>query len=46
VITRQRLKRSYDGSLFYQLAAEVAARRPEGGPSQFDLVRSGLEQLY
>jgi peroxygenase len=46
VLTRQRLKRFYDGSLFYQLADEVAARRAEAGASLFTAVRASLEELY
>jgi peroxygenase len=46
VLTRQRLKRFYDGSLFYQLADEVAARRADAGASLFTAVRNSLEELY
>jgi hypothetical protein len=46
VLTRQRLKRFYDGSLFYQLADEVAARRADAGASLFTAVRASLEELY
>jgi peroxygenase len=46
VLTRERLKRFYDGSLFYQLADEVAARRANAGTSLFTAVRSSLEDLY
>jgi peroxygenase len=46
VITRQRLEHFYDGSLFYQLADEVAARRTEVGASLSAAVRNGLEELY
>ena len=46
VLTRQRLKRFYDGSLFYQLADEVAVRRAEAGASLFTAVRNSLEALY
>ena len=46
VLTRERLKRFYDGSLFYELADEVAARRAEAGASLFTAVRNGLEELY
>ena len=46
VITRQRLGRFYDGSLFYQLADEVAARRAEAGASLFAAAKNGLEELF
>jgi peroxygenase len=46
VLTRERLKRFYDGSLFYQLADEVAARRADAGASLFTAVRNSLEELY
>ena len=46
VLTRERLKRFYDGSLFYQLADEVAARRADAGESLFTAVRNSLEELY
>lgn len=46
VLTRQRLERFYDGSLFYQLADEVAARRADAGASLFTAVRNSLEELY
>ena len=46
VITRKRLERFYDGSLFYQLAGEVAARRAEAGASLFGAFRNGLQELY
>ena len=46
VLTSERLKRFYDGSLFYELADEVAARRAEAGASLFTAVRNGLEELY
>ena len=46
VLTRQRLKRFYDGSLFDQLADEVAARRADAGASLFSAVRNSLEELY
>ena len=46
VLTRQRLERFYDGSLFYQLADEVAARRAGAGASLFTAVRNSLEELY
>jgi peroxygenase len=46
VLTRERLRRFYDGSLFYQLADEVAARRADAGTRLFTAVRSSLEELY
>jgi hypothetical protein len=46
VLTRQRLERFYDGSLFYQLADEVAARRADAGASLFTAARKSLEELY
>ena len=46
VLTRQRLERFYDGSLFYRLADEVAARRADAGASLFTAVRNSLEELY
>jgi peroxygenase len=46
VLTRRRLKRFYDGSLFYQLADEVAARRAGAGASLFTAVRNSLDELY
>ena len=46
VLTRQRLKRFYDGSLFDQLADEVAARRAEAEASLFAAIRNRLQELY
>ncbi len=46
VLTRQRLERFYNGSLFYQLADEVAVRRAGAGASLFMAVRNSLEELY
>ncbi len=46
VLTRERLERFYDGSLFHQLADEVAARRADAGTSLYTAVRNGLEELY
>lgn len=46
VLTRARLQRFYNGSLFYQLADEVAARRAEAGTSLVHVVRNGLRELY
>jgi peroxygenase len=46
VLTRLRLEQFYDGSLFYQLAEEVAARRAGAGAGLLTAVRSSLEELY
>jgi peroxygenase len=46
VLTRQRLGEFYDGSLFYQLADEVRARRADPKASLFTTVASSLFQLY
>lgn len=46
VLTRQRLEEFYDGSLFYQLADEVRARRAVPQASLFTTVRNSLEELY
>jgi len=46
VLTRQRLKRFYNGSLFYQLADEVAARRATAGASLRRMVTNSLRELY
>jgi peroxygenase len=40
VLTRERLERFYNGSLFYQLADEVAARREKAGASLAGMVRA------
>jgi peroxygenase len=46
VLTRHRLELFYDGSLFYQLADEVATRRADAGTSPLMAVRNSLEELY
>lgn len=46
VLTRGRLHRFYNGSLFYALAAEVAARRAREWATLRGAVRSGIRELY
>ena len=46
VLTRERLERFYNGSLFYQLAREVAAERESGGASLPGMIRTGIRTIY
>ena len=46
VLTRKRLEGLYDGSLFYQLADEVRARRADARTSLSRAVRNSFEELY
>lgn len=46
VLTRVRLERFYNGSLFYQLAEEVAARRASEWATLRKAVRSGIREIY
>jgi peroxygenase len=46
VLTRDRLERFYDGSLFYQVAEEVAARRASVWATLSGAVRGGIRELY
>jgi peroxygenase len=46
VLTRERLERFYNGSLFYQLAREVAAERGSDGASLPGMLRNGLRAIY
>jgi len=46
VLTRERLERFYNGSLFYQLAAQVAARRANEWAALCGAVRSGIREIY
>jgi len=46
VLTRARLERFYNGSLFYQLAEEVAARRAREWTTLGGMLRSGLREIY
>jgi len=46
VLTRERLLRFYNGSLFYQLAEEVAARRASRPVTLRGAVESGIREIY
>ncbi len=46
VLTRERLRRFYNGSLFYQLAREVAERRAGAEANLLGTVRNSLAELY
>jgi peroxygenase len=46
VLTRERLERFYNGSLFYQLATQVAARRTSEWAALCGAVRSGIREIY
>jgi peroxygenase len=46
VLTRGRLHRFYNGSLFYALAAEVAARRARGSATLRGALSSGIREIY
>ena len=46
VLTRARLERFYNGSLFYQLAEEVVARRASEWATLSGVVRSGIREIY
>jgi peroxygenase len=46
VLTRERLDRFYNGSLFYQLAEEVATRRATEWATLRGAVRSGIREIY
>jgi len=46
VLTRGRLQRFYNGSLFYQVAEEVAARRASEWATLRGAVSSGIREIY
>jgi len=46
VLTRERLERLYDGSLFHQLAEEVAARRADQRATLRGMIGSSLREIY
>ncbi len=46
VLTRDRLERFYDGSLFYELAEEVAARRARDWTALRGAIGTGIRELY
>jgi len=46
VLTRGRLQRFYNGSLFYELAGEVAARRASEGATLRGAITSGIRDIY
>ena len=46
VLTRERLGRFYNGSLFYELAEEVAARRASEWATLRGAVTSGIREIY
>jgi len=46
VLTRVRLERFYNGSLFYRLAEEVVARRASEWATLRGAVRSGFREIY
>jgi hypothetical protein len=46
VLTRGRLHRFYNGSLFYELAEEVAARRAREWVTLRGAVSSGIREIY
>jgi hypothetical protein len=46
VLTRGRLHRFYNGSLFYELAGEVAARRAREWVTLRGAVSSGIREIY
>jgi len=46
VLTRDRLKRFYNGSLFYQLAREVATERASQGTGLLGMLRNGIQTIY
>jgi hypothetical protein len=46
VLTRERLERFYNGSLLYQLAEEVAARRASEQATPRGAVKSGIRAIY
>ena len=46
VLTRGRLQRFYSGSLFYQLAREIAARRASEGATLRGALSRGIRELY
>lgn len=46
VLTRERLERFYNGSLFYHLAEEVAASRASEWATLPGAVRSGIREIY
>ena len=46
MLTRERLGRFYNGSLFYELAEEVAARRASEWATLRGAVTSGIREIY
>lgn len=46
VLTRERLQRFYDGSLFYQLAEETVERRARGWATLSAALGSALREIY
>jgi hypothetical protein len=46
VLTRGRLQRFYNGSLFYQVAEEVAARHAREWTTLRGAVSSGIREIY
>ena len=46
VLTRERLERFYNGSLFYRLAEEVAARRASEWATLRGAITSGIREIY
>ena len=46
VLTRERLERFYDGSLFYELAEQVAARRARDWTALRGAIGAGIRELY
>ncbi|HEX9640988.1 MAG TPA: caleosin family protein, partial [Candidatus Krumholzibacteria bacterium] len=46
VLTRERLLRFYNGSLFYQLAEDVAARRASRPVTLRGVVESGIREMF
>jgi peroxygenase len=46
VLTRERLLRFYNGSLFYQLAEDVAARRASRPVTLRGVVESGIREIF
>lgn len=46
VLTRQRLEHFYDGSLFYELAEDVASRRASEWALLRGALRSGIREIY
>jgi peroxygenase len=46
VLTRERLERFYNGSLFHQVAEEVAVRRTSEWAALWGAIRSGIREIY